>query len=119
MASQGRRLIRADALADPGAAAFTIEAPGGARGRPRHLFAVRVDERIAVFVNACPHAWARLDQGAEGFFGLDGVYLVCSLHGAEFRPWDGLCVSGPCRGQRLERVPFRLVDGWVEVDAAN
>ena len=41
--------------------------------------------------------------------------IVCSTHGAEFRIEDGLCIGGPCRGDRLESVPAHIERGVIMV----
>jgi nitrite reductase/ring-hydroxylating ferredoxin subunit len=35
----------------------------------------------------------------------DGYHLMCHSHGALYRPNDGLCILGPCYGQRLCAIP--------------
>lgn len=34
----------------------------------------------------------------------DGERLLCLTHGAEFEKKDGLCIVGPCFGQRLAQI---------------
>ena len=43
-------------------------------------------------------------------------YLHCDGHGALFRVEDGVCVDGPCVGERLAPVPVRVADGMVCLD---
>ena len=43
-------------------------------------------------------------------FGLAQLY---QLHGASFDLRDGLCVAGPCRGERLRDVAVEVRDGGV------
>ncbi len=54
------------------------------------------------FVNLCPHVPVYgLDFGdGEVIDGRDGL-IVCANHGARFEPESGVCVFGPCRGDRL------------------
>ena len=75
---------------------------GGRDGAPRLLnlliFRTSADGPVAAFENYCPH------QGGPLWIppvGEDAATLVCKAHGATFRPGDGLCLSGPCAGQRL------------------
>ncbi len=77
------------------------------------LFAVRVGGAVAVYVNACPHLGVALDWTPGRFLSADGLHIVCAMHGAAFRREDGLCVRGPCRGERLTAVPFSVRDGMV------
>ena len=70
---------------------------------------------IRAWVNACPHQGRRLDY-APGRFLIDGGNLLCAAHGASFRRGDGLCVSGPCRGESLQALAVeRLPDGDLRV----
>ncbi len=75
------------------------------------LFAVRTGDAVAVYVNACPHLGVPLDWLPGRFLGADCRHIVCALHGAAFRREDGLCLRGPCRGERLTAVAFSVRDG--------
>lgn len=41
------------------------------------------------------------------FFARDGL-LMCTRHGAKFRPDDGACVHGPCPGTALSTLPIEV-----------
>ncbi len=105
-----RVLCRLDELPDGGTRGFP-PAPGGFTG----LFALRRGERVQVWVNACPHLGVPLDWTPDQFLTHDGTRIICSTHGAEFRLDDGLCVRGPCKGDRLDAVPATVEDGVVLV----
>ena len=111
---QPRPLCRLTDIPDGGAKGFPAP-PGGFTG----LFAVRRGETVAVYVNACPHIGTPLDWAKDRFLSADGMMIVCATHGAQFRVEDGVCVSGPCRGDRLERVVTQVRDGtiWVPENA--
>src|SRR3546814_6845572 len=70
------------------------------------LFVVRDGDHAFAYVNACPHQGTPLDWGGfdgEGrFVSADSGNILCATHGAEFRPADGRCLSGPCVGKRSE-----------------
>ena len=83
-------------------------------GAPESLIVLRRDAAVRVFHNVCPHAGRRLDW-APGRFLIDDVFLVCAAHGACFSVPDGVCVSGPCRGQSLSEVPAEVREGEVFV----
>ena len=83
--------------------------PGGLTG----LFAVRQADTVFVYVNECPHIGTPLDWLPDRFFDSSGDHLLCGTHGALFRPQDGLCVRGPCVGQRLAPAPISVEDGAV------
>jgi len=66
--------------------------------------------RVVAYANRCQHNpvpldtvdVVRLPSGVRGApMADDGAHLVCHSHGALYRPSDGLCVLGPCYGQRL------------------
>lgn len=48
----------------------------------------------------------------------DGSKIICYAHGAQFLPQNGLCVYGPCIGERLTAVPWIEKGGWMMVDEA-
>ena len=52
--------------------------------------------------NSCPHTGAPLDWVPGRFLDPAGRYLQCATHGALFEPTTGLCIAGPCRGDRLK-----------------
>ena len=52
-------------------------------------------------------AWRR-----DGYLDAAGERIVCHAHGAEFLPDSGLCVQGPCVGQKLTPAP-------IEIDASG
>ncbi len=85
----------------------------GALGLEGGLFAVRAGDAVAVYVNACPHLGVALDWLPGRFLSADGLRIVCAMHGAEFRREDGVCLRGPCRGERLTAVAFSVRDGLV------
>ena len=105
-----RALCRVADIPDGGARGFGA-APGGFTG----LFAVRRGQQVAVYVNACPHLGVPLDWIPDRFLTADGRRIVCATHGAEFAPADGVCLRGPCLGDRLEAVMIEVHDGVVLV----
>jgi len=69
-----------------------------------------VDNRIAVFRNACVHQGLTLDGGMIE----DGV-IRCPWHGFTFEASSGECLSAP--GAQLEQIPTRIEDGTVWIRA--
>jgi nitrite reductase/ring-hydroxylating ferredoxin subunit len=112
MARLGRRLCRVEDIPDGGSRGFG-PAPGSFTG----LFAVRRGAQVLIYVNSCPHLGVALDWAPDRFLTADGARIICATHGAEFRIEDGLCLRGPCRGDRLRTVSFWLEDGMLTVDA--
>jgi nitrite reductase/ring-hydroxylating ferredoxin subunit len=77
------------------------------------------DGAVRAYKNECRHLAMRLDDREPRHIWDDANrHLVCSSHGAAYRPEDGLCVSGPCRGSHLRQVPVVIRDGEVFVDTA-
>jgi nitrite reductase/ring-hydroxylating ferredoxin subunit len=105
-----RTLCRLEDIPEGGSKGFPA-APGGFTG----LLAVRQSDAVYVYVNACPHIGTPLDWTPGRFLSADGSHIICATHGAEFRIADGVCIRGPCHGDRLERVVIRIEDGTVYV----
>jgi nitrite reductase/ring-hydroxylating ferredoxin subunit len=105
-----RTLCRLDDIADGGSKGFG-PADGGFTG----LFAVRRGAAVFVYVNSCPHIGVPLDWAPDRFLKADGSRIICSTHGAEFDIEGGLCVRGPCLGDRLEGVMIQVKDGLILV----
>lgn len=59
---------------------------------------------LYAYENRCPHQGTPLETFPDKFLNSDGSLLICSTHGARFRVEDGVCISGPCKGERLRRV---------------
>ncbi len=105
-----RTLCRLDDIPDGGAKGFGPPA-GGFTG----LFAVRRGAEAFVYVNACPHIGVPLDWAPDRFLTSDGSRIICATHGAEFGIEDGMCLRGPCLGDRLEAVMIHVKDGMILV----
>ena len=60
---------------------------------------------VRAFENLCPHARLPLNGAADRFFDAGHTVLVCVNHGAHFDPVTGLCLRGPCKGERLRAFP--------------
>ncbi len=80
------------------------------------LIVVRKDNNIFVYENRCPHTGINLEWQPDQFFDAGGGFLQCATHGALFRPEDGYCLRGPCTGDSLEPVPFRVINGEVLIE---
>ena len=107
--SAGLDLCALDDLPDPGAKGFRFRAE-------QKLFAgfvVRRGDSVHGFVDSCPHAGWPLG-GIDGrYLTRDQRHILCGGHAALFRPDDGVCVAGPCAGDRLAPWPVRLEAGRV------
>lgn len=81
------------------------------------LIVLRSGGRVRAYLNVCPHAGRPLNWAPGRFLYAHGQ-LVCAAHGASFRPEDGVCIGGPCRGDALRAAPVREEDGavWLEAE---
>lgn len=112
MAEAANRLICASAdLADSGKA-VRFETTG-ANGLSISALVFRYQGRVFAYHNSCRHIPVELDLTDGDVFDLTGHYLVCSMHGALYQPDSGLCIGGPCRGQKLMPVAVEERDGQV------
>lgn len=80
---------------------------------PLRGFVVKTSSGVAAYVNYCPHAGHPLNIRPNRFLTPDGSLILCCSHGAVFTRDDGLCIAGPCQGQRLTPIPIEVVGGYV------
>ncbi|MEK7323091.1 MAG: Rieske (2Fe-2S) protein [Pseudomonadota bacterium] len=85
-------------------------------GDTRSVFAIRHQQRIYVYLNRCPHTGAPLNWGNDQFLNFDRSLIQCTLHGAQFRIENGLCIWGPCLRQHLTALPVRVEKEMVWID---
>ncbi len=84
-------------LADPGSKGFMFRA-----GELLFLgFVVRKEGEVFGYIDRCPHAGLPLAPMPDRYLTREGDLILCGSHGALFRLGDGLCIGGPCAGQRL------------------
>lgn len=95
-----------DELASPGSQVFDI-------GAATQVFVVRREHEVFGYWNSCPHTRAPLDWVPGRFLNGDQTLIQCSMHDALFNIDDGICVAGPCPGQRLSPAPVKIVNGEV------
>ena len=96
-------LCGVDELADPDSRGFTLATAQG----QLDVVLVKCRGRFYAYRNRCPHTGINLEWRGNQFLDFSGQYVQCATHGALFDPQDGLCLRGPCVGQRLE--PLSLV----------
>ncbi len=68
---------------------------------PARAFALRVDGRVVAYLNRCVHVPTELDWTPGEFLDAEREFIICSIHGAVYRPHDGRCAGGPCGRGRL------------------
>jgi nitrite reductase/ring-hydroxylating ferredoxin subunit len=84
------------------------------RGGRFHGFVIRRDGAVHGYVDRCPHAGVPLARTLDEYLTPDRRLIACSWHGALFSIEDGICVGGPCVGQRLIKWPVVVEDGWIK-----
>lgn len=101
------RVCQLDAIPLEGARGFDIQKRG-----VDDFFIVRKHELLRGYRNSCPH-WpgSSLPLRKHAYLDREMNYIVCYGHGAKFTLPDGLCVMGPCLGQRLDPVEIRIEEG--------
>lgn len=105
----GVRLCALADLADPGAKGFRFR-------QDQSLFAaflVRQGDQVTGYVDSCPHNGWPLAVMDDRYLTREGDRIICSAHGAMFRPADGLCVAGPCADDHLRPWPVTVADGEI------
>lgn len=78
--------------------------------KPAEALLVSFEGRFHAYLNLCRHISIPLDWMPNEFFDAEGKRLLCRTHGALYDPGTGACVSGPCEGRELYRVPIRADD---------
>jgi nitrite reductase/ring-hydroxylating ferredoxin subunit len=69
------------------------------------------------YLNRCQHIPIPIDSGSGDFFDRDRLHLRCLTHGALYRPIDGFCIAGPCKGESLIALPVQIdAEGWILLD---
>jgi nitrite reductase/ring-hydroxylating ferredoxin subunit len=83
------------------------------------VFVVRHAGELRVYRNLCPHLDVRLEYRKDRFLSADGTRIICYAHGAQFLPDTGVCVYGPCLGERLCALKFRIEDDWLVLEGGQ
>jgi len=79
------------------------------------LFVVRQGSKLYAWHDRCPHeGLTPLPLCRHNYLNRKRSRIVCFAHGAQFEIDTGVCVLGPCIGQRLDPVPLLIApDGAV------
>ena len=105
----GVRLCARGDLLDPGAKGFFFRA----RAQSVRGCVVGRAGDVRGFIDRCPHTGTPLAALPDRYLTREGDLIVCSTHGAMFRPRDGLCMAGPCEGRSLWPWPVTVSDNEV------
>ena len=78
-----------------------------------HGFVVRRGAAVFGYVDRCPHMGLPLAQVLDEYLTPAGDLIACSWHSALFAIDSGVCVGGPCPGQRLTPWPVAVADAML------
>lgn len=98
-------------IAQAGAGEFQVTIDG----RQQDIFVVYHDHKVYAYQNTCPHQGLTLNWMPRQFLNHDRTLIQCSNHDALFRIEDGVCIAGPCAGDRLSPVSARIENGRIVV----
>jgi nitrite reductase/ring-hydroxylating ferredoxin subunit len=80
------------------------------------MFVVRRGGSVRGYLNLCPHFSLPLNHRAGEFMNDDASRIRCSMHFAEFRFEDGVCLAGAAEGGVLDAIPLVVgADGIVSI----
>ena len=77
------------------------------------IFAVKKLGKLFVYINRCPHFGIPLHWQPDQFLDPEGAFLQCSTHGALFTIQTGECIRGPCQGDSLWQVEYKIEQGKI------
>lgn len=76
-------------------------------------FLVYHENKVYSYLNCCPHTGINLEWTPNQFLDTQNEYIQCSTHGALFDITNGLCLRGPCVGDRLKNIENCLLEGNI------
>ena len=82
-------------------------------------FVVRFQGKPYAYVNQCAHVPVELDWNEGDFFTVQKDYLICSTHGAHYRPENGFCVMGPCKGRSLKSIEVMEQNDQIVINLSS
>jgi nitrite reductase/ring-hydroxylating ferredoxin subunit len=85
----------------------------GFRYQEYAIIAVRQGQEVYLYNNSCPHLGVPLEWQPDQFLNADKTLIQCYTHGALFTIDEGVCISGPCHGDCLEKIPCHISNGQV------
>lgn len=76
-------------------------------------FLIYHKDKIFSYINSCPHTGVTLNWQPHQFLDNENKFIQCGMHGALFNIDDGLCVHGPCIGERLKMVKNEVLNNKI------
>lgn len=103
-------LFHIDEIEEGGSRGFEcVDSHGSELG----IIAIKKRGQIYLYHNSCPHIGIRLEWQPHQFLDADKVLIQCANHGALFTIDKGLCVTGPCGGDKLSAIAYEIRDKQV------
>lgn len=97
-------LLKLHELKDPDSRGFTLTTGQGTL----EVLVVHKGGEVYGYVNRCPHTGVNLDWMPDQFLDPSNGFIQCATHGALFRIDDGVCLRGPCAGDRLRPITLQI-----------
>lgn len=79
-------------------------------------FVVFFEGQYHAYLNQCRHMPIELDYKPNEFMDDQKQWIVCSTHGAIYHPASGVCISGPCRGESLQKLNVTEVNHVLSIE---
>jgi nitrite reductase/ring-hydroxylating ferredoxin subunit len=80
-----------------------------------NIIVLKISHKVYLYENRCPHVGTPLDWVPDQFLDESQSLIQCATHGALFRPDNGYCLAGPCKGQSLKTIPFQIRDNNIYI----
>lgn len=78
---------------------------------------VKSADKLFIYLNKCPHRAKALNTNSGPTLDEHANYIRCGHHNALFTISEGLCVSGPCAGESLVKISFKVSESIIYVAA--
>ena len=72
-------------------------------------FLVYYKNAVYSYINQCPHTGINLEWMPNQFLDSSDELIQCSTHGALFNIENGVCLRGPCLGDRLKTIENKII----------
>jgi nitrite reductase/ring-hydroxylating ferredoxin subunit len=79
-------------------------------GTPIQCFLIHHEKKVYSYLNRCPHTGVNLDWVTNQFLDHSKKLIQCATHGAIFDIKDGVCLRGPCLGDRLQIIENVVIE---------
>ncbi|MFC3152206.1 Rieske (2Fe-2S) protein [Litoribrevibacter euphylliae] len=80
------------------------------------VFLVKKSDHVYGYKNYCPHLGVNLEWQPDQFLDSTETLIQCAMHGALFSIESGLCISGPCNGQKLQEIAIHIEEDGIYLD---